>query len=115
MLKELSLQEFLELAKIHKRVAVFREILADKITPISIMESLTEEMKDGAVLESALQRQNTGRYSFLAFGVMGKLLVKNYPTKKYSVQACIGDETTELNLDPLDALRELKNKLACGV
>lgn len=115
MLKNLALQDFLHLAKTHPRVAVFREILADKLTPISIMESLAQEMKTGAVLESALHRKNVGRYSFLAFDLMGKLSVQKQANRDYAIQQSIGDQTTTFQKDPLDALRDLTHKLSCGV
>ncbi len=54
MLQQLELHEFMELAKTAKRVAVYREIPADRLTPIGIVENLAEEMADGAVLESGL-------------------------------------------------------------
>jgi anthranilate synthase component 1 len=110
MLKELSLEDFLQLAQSNERVVVFREILADRVTPISIMESLAEEMKDGAVLESASQRHNTGRYSFIAFDLEGKLTVKDHQVEEH-----LGDQITKPQGDPLNILRDLKNTLQCGI
>ena len=42
MLRHLSLEKFLESAKSAKRVAVYHEILADQLTPISIFAALAD-------------------------------------------------------------------------
>lgn len=89
MLQKLQLKEFLDLAKSAKRVAVFQEILADRLTPIGIFESLAEEMRDGVILESGQRHQDTGRYSFLAFDPMARL-----QSKDGTVTQHIGLETT---------------------
>ena len=99
MLQQLQLDEFLELAKTAKRVAVHREIMADRLTPIGIVESLADEMHDGAILESGMCHQDAGRYSFIAFDAMAQLRVQN---------------TAAEATPPFTALRQLLVDLACA-
>ena len=89
MLQQLELHEFMELAKTAKRVAVYREIPADRLTPIGIVENLAEEMADGAVLESGLRHQDAGRFSFIMYDSLAQLSVKDN-----IVSQRIGSKTT---------------------
>ncbi len=139
MLQQLELHEFMELAKTAKRVAVYREILADRLTPIGIVESLAEEMADGAVLESGL----TGAPpSFRAIGSAdaedsdrkplslystGMAALRHQDAGRFSfimfdsvaqlsvknniVSQRIGSKTTHPEMPPLAALRQLLAEL----
>jgi len=108
MLQKLSLDEFLAFAKTAKRVAVFREISADRLTPISIVERLGEEMQDGTILESGRQQEDTGRYSFITFDSMAQLRAQN----KLVTQR-IGKEITTHQTHPFIVLRKMIAELAC--
>jgi anthranilate synthase component I len=108
MLQQLSLNEFLELSKIEKRVAVFREIAADRLTPVSIVESLHEEMQDGVILESGLHHHDGGRYSFIAFDPMAQVSVQN---KKVTQR--VGQEITSSSMPPFPIIRKLLSQLSC--
>lgn len=109
MLQQLSLVSFLHLAKDASRVAIYREIAADRLTPIGIVERLPEEMKEGMILESGLNSPEAGRYSFITFGSIAKLKVQNN-----TVLQQIGEEQTTLTISPFAALRQLLKKLACA-
>ncbi len=109
MLAQLSLDEFLALASTAERVAVFREISADRLTPVGIVEALAEEMRDGAILESGLRQEEAGRYSFIAFDSMAQLRAQ-----QGAVMQRIGDKTTVRNTHPFTALRQLMTQLACA-
>ena len=77
MFDELKLADFLLLSKTAKRIAVYKEIAADQLTPVGIVENLAQEMSDGVLLESVKQHEDAGHYSFLAFGKLAGLTVEN--------------------------------------
>lgn len=106
MATQLSLTDFLKLAETESRIAIHQEIAADRLTPIGIVESLQAEMTEGVVLESGLQQQQTGRYSFVAFGKLATLRA----TQEGVLQE-IGAEQQMLTAHPFDALRDLLNQL----
>ena len=108
MIQQLSLNAFLAMANAAKRIAIYREINAHDITPIHIAESLANEMQDGAMLESGLDHQERGRYSFIAFGSIAELCVRN----KVLTQR-IGSTITTHNTHPFTLLRQLISQLAC--
>ncbi|HBI22502.1 MAG TPA: anthranilate synthase component I [Legionella sp.] len=108
MLKHLSFDEFLGFAKSAKRVAVFREILADRLTPIGIVESLAEEMLDGAILESGRQQEDAGRYSLISFGAHAQLSAQNGV-----VSQRIGTTITSHQSHPFSVLRQMMAELTC--
>lgn len=109
MLHELSLDEFLKLATTAERVNVYRKIPADRLTPVGIVESLTHEMQDGAILESGLRHEETGRHSFIAFESMAQLIYKNQ-----KVTQRIGSKITTPAAHPFAALRLLISQLSCA-
>lgn len=109
MLQQLLLDEFLKLAKTAKRAAIYREIAADRLTPIGIVENLTHEMHDGAILESGMRQQDTGRYSFIAFDSIAQLSVKNN-----IVTQRIGSAITTHTTHPFTMLRQLLSTLSCA-
>lgn len=110
MLRTVSQKEFIELAASAKKVAVCREILADRLTPIGIVEVLTEEMTAGAVLESGSIRQEGGRYSFIVFDKMAELRVQGDQIIERS-----GDKTTLHQQHPFTVLRALMMQQACAM
>jgi anthranilate synthase component 1 len=109
MLRHLSLENFLESAKTSKRVAVYHEILADQLTPVSIFAALAEKLQNGAILESGLQQQHSGRYSFFYLDTIGQLIAKNN-----TIQQKIGNESQTFNANPIDALRNLMKQFSCA-
>lgn len=52
MLSFMKLQKFLDLAKSHSRIAVFKEIPGDRLTPVNIYYALAEDYKSISMLES---------------------------------------------------------------
>ncbi len=108
MLQQLPLHAFLDFAKTAKRVAIFREISASHLTPIGIVEQLTDEMLDGAILESGLNQDDAGRSSLIAFDSIAQLSVQaNRVTQR------IGTNVTTHVGHPFSILRELIATLAC--
>lgn len=108
MLEKLSSDEFIALAKTKKRVAVFREIMADRLTPISIIENMGEKMPDATILESALL-QDGSRYTYIAFDVTAQLRVANNV-----VLQRIGAKVTTHAAHPFTVLRQLLAQQACA-
>ena len=71
MLKALSEEEFNRRAASSDRVAVFREFLADRETPVAAL-SRVEEDEEAFLLESATGGETRGRYSFLGIAPSGR-------------------------------------------
>lgn len=64
MFTELPLQRFLELAKSNARIAVFKELSGDKITPVMVYNALSKDYKNISILES-VGKTSFGKYSYL--------------------------------------------------
>lgn len=64
MLKELTLNEFARRVEGGARTPVFREFLADRETPVSVLTRVSDE-ESVFLLESVTGGENCGRYSFL--------------------------------------------------
>ena len=64
MLKELTLEEFARRVEGGARTPVFREFLADRETPVSVLTRVSDE-ESVFLLESVTGGENCGRYSFL--------------------------------------------------
>ncbi len=70
-----SLEEFKELSRKYNRVTVYKETDGDMDTPVSILSRLLS-MDRTILLESAKQDKVYSRFSFLAFDIREKLLVR---------------------------------------
>lgn len=81
-----------------KRVAIYREVPADRLTPVGIIENLSAEMQSGAILESGSAHHSGGRYSFIMFDLIDQLVLEKKSTDK----------------NPLHALRESLQKFSCS-
>ncbi|MBS0351201.1 MAG: chorismate-binding protein, partial [Proteobacteria bacterium] len=81
---------------------ICKEINADLLTPISIINNLAEELRDGAVLESAEPQDRQNIQSFIALRPIAQLRVQNK-----TVCQTLESKTERLQLAPLEALRNL--------
>lgn len=63
---QLSLEEFLELAKTHRRVGVFKRILNYTIPPYLVYAALKKE-GPAVLLESGVKSADFGRYSYIGY------------------------------------------------
>ena len=72
MLKQLTEQEFERRAARASRVAVFREFLADRETPVAALSRLGED-EECFLLESVAGGENRGRYSYLGIEPCAKI------------------------------------------
>lgn len=89
MFNALSLDDFLLLAKQHPRIAIYKEILGDTLTPVQAFQALQPHMKGATLLESSPKEKTSGRYSFLGFTPKAELCIQG-----------------EQNSDPFTRVRE---------
>lgn len=109
MQKSCTLEQFLELAKDHKRIVLFQEMVADQLTPIGVFLSLQNEMTFPTLLESAEKRTDTGRYSFLGYDPMAEFVVKN---REITLRS--GKTVENFQSEPISALREVLKRYRCA-
>lgn len=107
MFNQLTYEQFIELSKSHKRIAVYQEVPADRLTPINIYYALEDLMRGATLLESCLTDKDTGRYSFLYFA----------PHTTISSQGTTVDihqhgQSKQIKADPLTILREYQQKFS---
>lgn len=95
MMQPLTLEEFKECAKKSAKVAVFEEIPAGDLTPVSLYQLLhAVYQSDGVILEN-LRKEDAQRYAHIGFE----------PIKSLSIPYGSAQ-------DPLQALREIKSELS---
>lgn len=68
MLKSLTKEEFERRVEGGARTPVFREFLADRETPVSVLTRIADEPGDLFLLESVYNGETKGRYSYLGIG-----------------------------------------------
>jgi len=83
-----SLEEFKELAKAYNRITCYKETDGDMETPVSILSKLLT-LDRAILLESAKESKVYSRYSFLAFDIKEKLVLKE--DGLYNNEKRIGD------------------------
>lgn len=105
MFSNMTFQEFEALAEKGGRVAVYKRIPADTVTPISVYRALAEKGKRSFILDSAEREGNTGRYSFLGFNPFLHLKATGN-----TVTEIDGNKETTYEKDPREVLRELFEK-----
>jgi len=71
-----SLKEFKEMSREYERVAVYKEMDGDMDTPVSLLSKLLP-FERVVLLESAQQNKTYSRFSFLAFDIVEKLVVRD--------------------------------------
>jgi len=102
---QLKEDEFLKLAKEHKRVVVFREVLSDFITPLSAFQALCKEKQEGILLESGARESTVGKYSLI--GVNPYLTFEAF--SDYSICRQL-EKVERVNGNPFDLFQTLLNK-----
>ena len=102
----LSLEEFKNLAKKHNVIPLYKEILSDLDTPLSVFMKIHSPDRFSFLFESVEQGENKGRYSFI-----GSSLPVYIKTKKDFVEFYDnGKVKCKQTKDPLDELKEhIKN------
>lgn len=71
---QLTFKKFKELAKKHKIVPVFKQVLSDLLTPVAAWAHLCNHSKYGFILESVEKGNNYSRFSYL--GIDPKTIIK---------------------------------------
>src|SRR5882672_8525171 len=104
--------EFHSIAKSADLVPVYRQLLADHLTPVTAFELLGRD-DHALLLESVVGNEKIGRYSFIAFSPSsvyevkeGKAKVHRYPAGSKQVAATREFETA----DPLADLGKMIGK-----
>lgn len=110
MADQLSLEEFLELAKQGKRVAVFQEISSDFVTPISAYHALKAAGEKAVLLESGEKEEEVGRHSFIGLGP-----VAQFSSKGLSSTVTSAGKKREYSGHPFESLRALLAQQRCVV
>jgi len=95
-----SKEEFLKLASDYDRVTVYREIVGDTFTPITLLRNFSNE-ENVFLLESANLDKTFSRYSF--FGNKPKRVIT---FKKGEVTEKKGGKTTKFDMNPMDYIGE---------
>ncbi|MFH1379808.1 MAG: anthranilate synthase component I [bacterium] len=99
--------EFANLSKKANIIPVFKEILADRDTPVSIFEKVIGSNKFGYLLESIEGGERWGRYSFIA--VHPAKIIKMYSDRVEIVEGKAKPLVTHTS-KPLHVLKELLKK-----
>lgn len=94
-----------ELASKYPIIPICKEIYADVITPISLLQKIAKQKKQYFLLESVEQGKSWGRYSFLGFDPKAKIAFKDN-------EAIIEEngKISRLNKKPYELLREYMRK-----
>lgn len=104
----LTLQQFQNLAKQGKRVAVHKEFSSDLITPMTAHQALSQGGEELIMLESGEKSKVVGRYSHMGFKPLAE--IRSFGNTS---QVREGDSNYVYEGDPFKILRELHQKYAC--
>ncbi len=102
----LSFEEFSKLAENYNVIPIFKEILSDIDTPLSVFSKISSPDRFNFLLESVEKGENVGRYSFIGSSLPVYVRTKKNYAEFYN-KGQIKFKETE---DPIDELKEvLKN------
>src|ERR1700687_1359401 len=103
-----SLDEYLELARRHNLVPIYRQLIGDTLTPVSAFCKIQEG--DWAFLfESVVGGERLGRYSFLGAGPFLRFQAWR---SQVQTQEVTGQRPSTQEVDHGDPLKLLEEKLA---
>jgi anthranilate synthase component I len=108
MFKQLTYDEFSTNARTHKRIAVYKEIIGDQLTPTNVVLALQNNYHDLTLLESSPKEVTHARYSHLGFDAIAT--IQSYGDK---VNITCQTESQTIEADPFDLLRQYKTLLYC--
>src|SRR5437762_2300413 len=105
-----SLEEYLELAKRHSLVPVYRQLIGDNLTPVAAFCKIQEG--DWAFLfESVVGGERLGRYSFVGAGPFLRFQAWDRRVQIQTLSNATGQRPTTQELDHPDPLRLLEELL----
>ena len=99
----LSFEQFSELAKEYNVIPIFKEILSDIDTPLSVFSKISEPDRFNFLLESVEKGENVGRYSFIGSSLPVYVRTKKNYAEFYNKGQIKFKETN----DPIDNLKEI--------
>jgi len=99
----LTKERFVELADRYTVVPVAVEVLGDRVTPVSVFESLVGD-EDGFLLESVEGGERWGRWSFVGWDPAFTLVARD------GVSEAIGGDIDVPNGDPMQVLESLVDR-----
>ena len=79
----MNFKEFSDLAKKHKTIPVYKRVMADLLTPISVYMKLKKKSDYSFIFESVEHGNQYGRYSFIGRDTQCILRSINNVTQKY--------------------------------
>ncbi|HHT96847.1 MAG TPA: anthranilate synthase component I [Clostridiales bacterium] len=101
----INYEELKKFEKEFNMIPVSVEIMADSITPITLLRKIAKTDNRFYLLESVEQGDRWGRYSFLGYNPMLQITCKEGKIITKSI-----DKTEEVIKDPMEVIRELLNK-----
>jgi anthranilate synthase component 1 len=104
MRMSLSEDAFIDLASVYSVVPVSVEVLADRLTPVSVFDRLVGS-EDGFLLESVEGGERWGRWSFVGWSPAFTIESRNGVTTSSPDVPLIGD-------DPLEVLEDLASRFS---
>ncbi len=112
MFEKLSFEKLVDLSNSHTRIAVYKEIPGDRLTPTNVFLALQNKVQNVTLLESSPKDKDwtLGRYSYFCFDPIATILATG---NKIQIQH--NNQLSNLDGDPFDILREFKKKLHCKV
>ncbi len=99
----LSFDQFSELAKNYNVIPVFKEILSDIDTPLSVFSKIYSPDRFNFLLESVEKGENVGRYSFIGSSLPVYIRTKGNVAEFYNKGKINYKNTT----DPIENLKEI--------
>ena len=87
-------------------VPIFREIYGDMITPVAVLKKLAQNSSQHFLLESVEGGVNWGRYSFLGYDPVMRVVCKNSTVRIIKGKT----ETIKKTDRPFDVLREIMGR-----
>ncbi len=98
----ISLEDFKRLAEKHNVIPVFKEVLSDIDTPLSVFLKVSSPERFNFLFESVEQGENVGRYSFIGSSLPVYIKIKNRYVEFYDNGKLECKETD----DPIDQIKE---------
>ena len=108
-------ERFAELARDHAIVPVWREVLADLLTPLGVYDRLSAAPGPTFLLESVEQGERWGRYSFIGLDPILELTARDGEVRLTGPADAVlpaGARATAASGDPLAALEAVTSALA---
>ncbi|WP_457639556.1 anthranilate synthase component I [Persephonella sp.] len=99
----LSLEDFKKLSKDYNVIPVFKEILSDLDTPLSVFQKIYSPDRFSFLFESVEQGENIGRYSFIGSSLPVYIKTKGHFVELYNN----GQVSCSDTKDPLDELKKV--------